>query len=421
MATAAAPVRFARFLPGIFLIGFNIGTGSVTAMAKAGANYGMSLLWALALSALVTGFLIHLFGRFAIVTGLTALQAFRFHLHPAVGWFFIVALTCNVAGSVMGVMGIVAEVTHVWSLSWIDGGIPALAFAALFTALVYGLFLGGTTRLFQNALSIMVALMGICFLANLLFVRPSLGLVFAGLVPRIPVEEAGGAGPAFLVVASMVGTTVFSGLFIIRATLVREAGWTLRDLGAQRSDAVVSAVLMFVLSGAVMAAAAGVFHDRDLSLENVSQLVTLLEPIAGPLAVSIFAAGIIAAGVSSQFPNVLMLPWLLCDYFGWSRDMRRWDFRIMVLIIASLGLVVPLFGARPILVMIASQAFGALIFPATVLCIALLASRRSLMWEHTIGAAEKTALGLIFGFSLYMSYLGLRGLFDLLKAWGGGA
>jgi manganese transport protein len=34
----------AVFLPGIFLLGFNIGTGSVTAMAKAGASYGMSLL-----------------------------------------------------------------------------------------------------------------------------------------------------------------------------------------------------------------------------------------------------------------------------------------------------------------------------------------------------------------------------------------
>ena len=31
----------ALFLPGIFLLGFNIGTGSVTAMAKAGATYGM--------------------------------------------------------------------------------------------------------------------------------------------------------------------------------------------------------------------------------------------------------------------------------------------------------------------------------------------------------------------------------------------
>jgi manganese transport protein len=29
--------------PGLFLIGYNIGTGSVTTMAKVGAEYGMTL------------------------------------------------------------------------------------------------------------------------------------------------------------------------------------------------------------------------------------------------------------------------------------------------------------------------------------------------------------------------------------------
>ncbi len=52
------PGKFAKvlalFLPGIFLLGFNIGTGSVTAMAKAGADYGMSLLWTIVASCLAT-------------------------------------------------------------------------------------------------------------------------------------------------------------------------------------------------------------------------------------------------------------------------------------------------------------------------------------------------------------------------------
>ena len=87
------------FLPGIFLLGFNIGTGSVTAMAKAGADYGMSLLWTIVASCLTTYFLIHLYSRFTLVTGETALQAFRKYIHPAVGIFFIVALSAGVMGS----------------------------------------------------------------------------------------------------------------------------------------------------------------------------------------------------------------------------------------------------------------------------------------------------------------------------------
>jgi len=34
----------ASLMPGIFLIGYNIGTGSLTAMSKAGANYGTGIL-----------------------------------------------------------------------------------------------------------------------------------------------------------------------------------------------------------------------------------------------------------------------------------------------------------------------------------------------------------------------------------------
>ena len=38
--------------PGFFCIGYTIGTGSVTSMAKAGSQHGMQLLWVLALSCL---------------------------------------------------------------------------------------------------------------------------------------------------------------------------------------------------------------------------------------------------------------------------------------------------------------------------------------------------------------------------------
>ena len=58
MTTSAKPgglrAKLALFLPGIFLLGFNIGTGSVTTMATAGANYGMSLLWTVLISCAAT-------------------------------------------------------------------------------------------------------------------------------------------------------------------------------------------------------------------------------------------------------------------------------------------------------------------------------------------------------------------------------
>ena len=404
----------ALFLPGIFLLGFNIGTGSVTAMAKAGASYGMSLLWTIVVSCLATFFMINAYGRFTLVTGETALQAFRQHIHPLVGLFFIVALTAGVSGSVMGVMGIVAEISSEWSRSLIDGGIKPIWFATFFVALVYAIFWNGTTQVFERSLAVIVAVMAACFVLNFFMLMPPPLEIARGLLPNLPeVHTEDGRGP-FLIIASMVGTTVFSGLFIVRTTLVKEAGWTIADHKKQRNDAIVAVVMMFVISASIMAAAAGSLHTEGLGLANATQMISLLEPLAGSFATTIFALGIVAAGVSSQFPNVLMLPWLLCDYNQSERDMTLPRYRIIVLGISLLGLVVPIFEARPVIVMIVSQAFNAVILPVTVACILYLGNRRDLMGDHRNTLTTNSVLTLILLFSLFTTSMGIRGVWQFV-------
>ena len=412
--------RFSRalalFLPGIFLLGFNIGTGSVTSMAKAGATYGMSLLWTIAASCLATFLLIMVYGRYTLVTGETALQAFRKHIHPAVGVFFIVALTAGVSGSVMGVMGIVADISYEWSKTMVAGGIAPLYFAIFYIALVYYIFWNGRTQFFERSLAVIVAVMSACFLLNFFIMMPPPIDILKGLLPNlpeVPIDE--GRGP-FLVIASMVGTTVFSGLFIIRTTLVKEAGWTINDINKQRNDAIVSVTMMFIISGSIMAAAAGTLHAEGLGLTKASQMISLLEPLVGAFATSIFAVGIIAAGVSSQFPNVLMLPWLLCDYNQSKREMTLPKYRIMVFLISLLGLVVPIFEARPVFVMIVSQAFQSIILPVTVLCILYLGNRRALMGEHKHTTGTNIFLVAILLFSIVTTSMGIRGVWQLLSS-----
>ena len=406
----------ALFLPGIFLLGFNIGTGSVTAMAKAGATYGMSLLWTIVASCLATFFMINAYGRLTLVTGETALQAFRRHIHPLVGLFFIVALTAGVSGSVMGVMGIVAEISSEWSKGLVEGGIEPIWFAAFFVALVYYIFWNGRTQFFERSLAVVVAIMSACFILNFFILMPPPVEIAKGLLPSLPdVPLDEGKGP-FLVIASMVGTTVFSGLFIIRTTLVKEAGWTLADSKMQRNDAIVAVAMMFVISGSVMAAAAGTLHAEGLGLERVSQMIGLLEPLAGSFATTIFVVGIVAAGVSSQFPNVLMLPWLLCDFGQTERDMTLPRYRVIVLIISLLGLVVPIFEARPVFVMIISQAFNAVILPVTVACILYLGNRRDLMGEHRNTVTTNVVLTTILLFSLVTTSMGIRGVWQIIAS-----
>lgn len=404
----------ALILPGIFLLGFNIGTGSVTAMAKAGATYGMSMLWTIIASCFTTYFLINLYGKYTLVTGETALQAFRKHIHPGMGIFFIVALTAGVSGSVIGVMGIVAEICHEWSKTIIDGGISPIYFAGFFVAMVYFIFWNGKTQFFERALAVIVAIMAASFLLNFFIMMPPPIDILKGMIPSIPeVSEGQGNGP-LLVIASLVGTTVFSGLFIIRTTLVKEAGWTINDIKKQRNDAIVSVSLMFVISASIMAAAAGTLYAEGLGLSNASQMISMLEPLAGRLATTIFAIGIVSAGVSSQFPNVLMLPWLLCDYNQSERKMTLPKYRIMVLLISLLGLVVPIFNAPPVFVMIVSQAFQSVILPVTVACILYLGNRKDLVGTQKNTMPINLFLIAVLIFSIVTSAMGIKGVIQLI-------
>ncbi|MBM4152707.1 MAG: divalent metal cation transporter, partial [Kiritimatiellaceae bacterium] len=370
--------------------------------------------WTILASCLATYFMICVYGRFTLVTGETALHACRKHIHPAMGIFFIVSLTAAVSGSVIGVMGIISDICHEWSKTVLDGGIAPIWFAIFFISLVYYIFWHGNTRAFERAMSVIVAIMGVCFFANFFILMPPPIDIVKGLIPNIPNVNTDTGNSSFLVIASMVGTTVFPGLFIIRTLLVKDAGWTIKDAKQQRNDAAFSVFLMFALSGAIMASAAGTLFVQGTGLSKASEMITLLEPLAGKLATAIFAMGIIAAGVSSQLPNVLMLPWLLCDYNNSPRDMTKTHYRIMVFCISLLGLIVPIFKAPPVFVMIVSQAFNSIILPVTVACILYLGNRKDLMGEYKNSLATNILLVAILIFSLITSSMGIGSVWKLI-------
>jgi Mn2+/Fe2+ NRAMP family transporter len=209
-------------------------------------------------------------------------------------------------------------------------------------------------------------------------------------------------------------------MFIIRTTLCKEAGWTMKDFKHQRNDAIVSATLMFFISTAIMAAAAGTLYAAGQGLSKASEMITLLEPLAGRLATAIFAFGIISAGVGCSVPNILMLPWLLCDYNNTSRDMTLTKYRIMIILFSLLGLVVPVFHARPVLVMIVSQALSSVLLPMTVGCILYLGNRKDLMKEHANALGDNIILGAILIVSIFNAATGLKGVFgSITKLLGG--
>lgn len=397
--------------PGLFVLGYTIGTGSVTTMATSGAAYGMTLTWALALSCLFTFFLIVGISRLTIVQGRPFISAVRDTFGRALALFIIISLMLTVVTSIMGITAIVGEAVQAWTASLGVGaaGIPSLLTGLAIAALLYVLFWTGSHELFLRTATVVVAIMGVCFLVTMLIVVSTPRALIESLPPSMP---PGGEG--HLILAGMVGTTMASVVIVARSYLVAAQGWTLGELKTERRDAAVALFLTFVVSAAIMASAAGTMYPLGLRVESAIDMVRTLEPLAGDFAAGIFVVGLVAAGVSSLFPGYVLGPWLLLDYLGHPRDLTRPWVRVFVLAVAATGLVVPVFGGRPVVVMIASQAVSPVVMPLVIAIIIYVLNTR-----HASGYREERWLnvGLIIAllFSLFISYSAVVGLIDFVR------
>ena len=66
--------------------------------------------------------------------------------------------------------------------------------------------------------------------------------------------------------------------------------------------------------------------------------------------------GIVAAGLSSHLPNLLVIPWLIQDYQGNDRDTKTKGNRILFFFLSLASLFGVIFGFKPVFLMLISQA-----------------------------------------------------------------
>jgi len=351
--------------PGLFLIGYNIGTGSVTTMAKSGAEHGMSLFWALVLSCVFTYVLMAAYGQVTLVTGRTALSNIRrsFRFGKPLAIYIMSALILGELLALMGIMGIVGDLLEEGSRLMFGGrGIDQFWIILACSAALYTILWYGRYRLFEKLLTCAVILMAVCFVIVFFLVKPSITAVLAGLIPRIPKVPG-----AFGLVAAMAGTTCSAAVFVMRSIVVAEKGWAVTDLQGEKRDAAVSAGMMLLLSGVIMAVSAGTLHVMGLKLNDTVEMVRLFEPLGGRLASYILILGITGAGLSTVFPIILIAPWLVCDYTGRDRDIRSPMFRTLGFVGILFAFGSQVLSQRTPALMIFSQAFQSCILPAVVL------------------------------------------------------
>ncbi|SDM51613.1 Nramp family divalent metal transporter [Kriegella aquimaris] len=400
------------FGPGIFAIGYTIGTGSVTSMIVAGSTYGMQLLWVLLLSCIFSGLLMYAYGNYALISGETALYSFKRHIKGGkiIAILIIIGISFGQWNSLMGILGISANIIYEIFLIYfpqLEGFRyeTVLIVAIVVIAIMYALLLVGKYTFFEKILVIFVTIMGLSFIISLFMVYPLPLEVLQGLVPSVPKVEGGQ-----MMVAAFVGTTMAAATFLSRPLFVKGKGWTIKNLKQQKKDAIIAAILVFVISASVMAVASGALFHQGQPVTKVLDMVNTLEPVAGKFALTLFFFGTLSAGLSSIFPCLLIAPILVADYQSGELDTSSKQFRIITFFACLFALIVPIFGANPIEMQIVSQVFNVFVLPIVIVGILLLINNKKIMKNHKTSIWINIGLATALLFACVISYNGILAL-----------
>jgi Mn2+/Fe2+ NRAMP family transporter len=384
-------------------------------MTKAGSQYGMQLLWVLALSCLFSWVLMEAYGRYAIVTGETTIHSFRTKLKfgKLIALLTMIGVIAGQWCCLSGLVGLSANALYEGLRLFVPGLSASnywavLGIAVFILVVMYGILLVGRYSFFEKVLVFFVSILGLSFVVSMFIVLPSPDEIAAGLFPSIPKVSG-----AKLMVAAFVGTTMAAPTFVVRPLLMKGKGWTRTDVKKQRRDSFVAALLMFIISGSIMAAATGALFHRGLTIKEVLDMVSALEPVAGKYAVALFLVGVLSAGLSSVLPILMVAPLLVADYRKGELDTRSTLFRILAGLACLMGLTVPILGANPIAAQIATQVSQVFVLPLVVLGIIYLTNQKRLMGEHRAGPVLNLAMGTAFVFTCFISYTAVLAVIEL--------
>lgn len=384
-----------------------IGPGTVTTATLAGAGYGYTLLWAVLFSTVATIILQEMAARLGVagrtglgeaIRGKVTNKWLRLQVSALVIAAIFIGNAAYEAGNITGaVLGFDA-----WQIEL--GGRSFNPLILLIGALAFLLLYSGRYRLIERFLIGLVATMSLVFFVSAILLRPDVGQILQGLfVPVLPDN-------AQLMVVGLIGTTIVPYNLFLHASTARRRWQNPEELPAARWDTVVSVIVGGLITMAIVITAAVALHGSGQEIENVNDLAYQLQPILGDWSPIFLALGFLAAGLSSSVTAPLAAGFATAGVLGWSSDLRGTGFRLVWMTVLGVGIILSLFGLRPISVILFAQIANGILLPIIVIFLLWVMNDRKLLGQHANGWAGNILGGLVLLIALG---LGLRTLLTL--------
>jgi manganese transport protein len=272
--------------------------GNFATNIAGGSKFGFTLVWVIVASNLMAMLIQTLSAKLGIATGrnLPEVCRERFSRRTSIGLWIqaeIIAMATDLAEFLGAALGL--------KLLLGIGLFPAAVITGVITFLILGLQRYGFRPL-EAVITAFVAVIGVCYLAELWLAHPPLGTVAKhAVVPEFAGNES------VLLAVGILGATVMPHVIYLHSALTQQRIVPRNDHEAKvlykytRIDVLIAMAIAGLINMSMLVVAATVFFGSGLTdVESLEGAHRTLEPIIGGASSVLFALALTASGLSSS-------------------------------------------------------------------------------------------------------------------------
>lgn len=390
--------------PGLLVtVGF-IDPGNWASNFAAGADFGYSLLWVITLSTVMLIVLQHNVAHLGIVTGLCLSEAAtkytpKWVSRPILG----TAVLASISTSLAEILGGAIALEMLFDIPIIWGSLLTAFFVTIM------LFTNSYKRI-ERSIIAFVSVIGLSFLYELFLVDIDWLLAARSwVIPSIPEGS-------LLVIMSVLGAVVMPHNLFLHSEVVQSREYNKKDDASIRKllkyefyDTLFSMGVGWAINSAMILLAAATFFANHIGVEELQQAKSLLEPLLGNQAATIFALALLMAGISSTVTSGMAAGSIFAGMFGESYHVKDVHSRVGILLSLGIALVVILFIENPFQGLIISQMVLSIQLPFTIFLQVGLTSSKRVMGQY---ANSRWSSFVLYTMAVIVSVLNLALLFS---------
>ncbi|MGA2976768.1 MAG: Nramp family divalent metal transporter [Spirochaetia bacterium] len=381
-----------------------IDPGNFATNIQSGAQYGYLLLWVILGSNVMASVIQALAAKLGIASRKNLAEHCADQFSKPVSFCLWIAMEVGaMASDLTGFIGATVGFSLLFGMPlWMAGLVTGAATFLILSLERFGF------RSFETTISALVGIISLCYVIEILLVKPAWGDVLThAVIPQFEGTES------VVLAAGILGATVTPYAIILHSALTQDRVVTHDDSQKKRLfrfeivDVIVAMGVASLVNMAMLVMAAGTFHQQEMKdIGTLEQAYKTLQPLLGRAATWVFAVSLIASGLSAatvvtQAGQIILKGFL-------NRRIPIWLRRLITMVPSFVIILAHLNPTRSLVI---SQVVLSLSLPLTLIPLVMFTGRKDLMGNLVNRTATKTLIILIVAVIIALNVYLLYGTF----------